>query len=58
MTIYFIFLHHIFISEMEYLSSVGVIDVLILFTDIWPALAALFISHGYSFLQNFIGRRE
>ena len=46
------------ISEMESMSSVGVTDVLILFSDIWPALAALFISHGYSSLQNFIGLRE
>ena len=30
----------------------------ILFTTLWPALAALFISHGISFIQNFIGHQE
>lgn len=24
----------------------------------WVALAALFVSHGWSFLQNFLGKRE
>jgi len=33
-------------------------DVWALFTDLWPALLALFLSHGYSFVTNFIGRQE
>lgn len=28
------------------------------FIKLWPALLALFISHGYSFLHNFLGRKE
>ena len=33
-------------------------DVGLLFIALWPALAALFISHAYSFFANFIGREE
>jgi hypothetical protein len=29
-----------------------------LFTPLWPALLALFVSHGVSFALNFLGRRE
>ena len=29
-----------------------------LFISLWPALAALFISHSYSFFKNFLGRQE
>lgn len=29
-----------------------------LFTPLWPALAALFASHGVSFAANFLGQRE
>ena len=29
-----------------------------LFTPLWPALAALFASHGVSFAVNFLGQRE
>ena len=33
-------------------------DVLQVFLGLWPALAVLFLSHGYSFFANFLGRRE
>lgn len=58
MAIHFMFLHHIFLSDMDSSSSVNVEDVLILLSALWPALAALFISHGISFIQNFIAHKE
>jgi len=33
-------------------------DVAKLFVILWPALAALFASHAYSFFTNFLGRGE
>jgi len=43
---------------LESSTSVNVEDILILLSALWPALAALFISHGVSFIQNFIGHKE
>lgn len=33
-------------------------EVWALFGDLWPALLALFLSHGYSFVTHFLGRQE
>lgn len=60
MAIHFLFLHALFLQD---LSEGGDMDtsvqqVALLFLGLWPALLALFISHGFSFLHNFIGRRE
>ncbi len=58
MAIHFLFLYHIFIQGIDSTSSVKLEEVAIFFTTLWPALAALFISHGISFIQNFIGHQE
>ncbi|MEA1889483.1 MAG: DUF6498-containing protein [Pseudomonadota bacterium] len=42
----------------EYSSSASLSEVVLLFKALWPAWLVFFISHGISFLQNFLGRQE
>ena len=58
MVIHFMFLHHIFITGMESSSSFNIKEVYTLVGGLWPALVALFISHGVSFIQNYLGHGE
>jgi hypothetical protein len=59
MAVHFLFLYGIFIEGMRDGTSGGdLAEVAALFVRLWPALLALFLSHGYSFLVNFVGRRE
>lgn len=60
MAAHFLFLYTLFLrgsgNEPNLDASLPV--VLGLFSDIWPALLAMFVSHGYSFLHNFLGHKE
>lgn len=60
MVVHFLFIYTIFI-EMPHsggTSGGDLAEIALLFTSLWPALAALFISHGFSFFVNFLGRQE
>ena len=59
MAIHFLFLYTLFVKpESGMVSGGDLADVTQLFVALWPALAALFISHAFSFYKNFLGRHE
>ena len=59
MAVHFLFLYTIFVAPQTGMESGNELaDVAQLFITLWPALAALFISHAFSFYTNFLGRHE
>ncbi len=60
MAIHFLFIYTLFIKQPQNgdASSGDLAEVAQLFVVLWPALVALFISHAFSFYQNFLGRQE
>jgi hypothetical protein len=60
MAVHFLFIYSIFVQGAG--ASGGpdaeLSEVAALFTRLWPALLALFASHAYSFVTNFLGRGE
>jgi len=59
MAIHFLFLYTIFVKPQSgMVAGDDLADVAQLFVTLWPALAALFISHAFSFYKNFLGRKE
>ncbi len=60
MAVHFLFIYAFFVKGPENMSAAGgdLSDVARLFVVLWPALAALFASHAYSFFANFLGRGE
>ena len=60
MAVHFLFIYTIFIEGVHAQGSAGgdLAEVALLFSSLWPALAALFLSHAYSFYANFLARRE
>ncbi len=60
MAVHFLFIYTIFVVGFKDgmvttgdLGNVGAVFFLL-----WPAIAALFVSHAFSFFKNFLGRRE
>jgi hypothetical protein len=59
MAVHFLFLYSLFVEGTGSGMHEGDLgQVLQLFRDLWPALLALLVSHGYSFFVNFLGRQE
>ena len=58
MAVHFMFLYMLFVKGPQDNTGGDLAEVGLLFVSLWPGLAALFISHAYSFFANFIGRSE
>ena len=39
-------------------TSIPIENVTTLFITLWPAILALVLSHGFSFMDNFLGKKE
>jgi hypothetical protein len=59
MAIHFMFVYYLFVRGTEKGPEPDVSAALItLFSPLWSAILAIFVSHGVSFFNNFLGRRE
>lgn len=60
MAVHFLFIYLLFVEGDSSGGSFGgdLPEVGRMFIVLWPALAALFISHAWSYVQNFLGRKE
>lgn len=58
MAIHFLFIYSLFIKGPQDTGGADLAEVMQMFSSLLPALAILFISHAFSFFNNFMGRRE
>jgi hypothetical protein len=60
MAMHFLIIYEMFVRGINARGpGPGAVEALsLLFTPLWPALLALFVSHGISFVLNFLARRE
>lgn len=58
MAAHLLFIYTFFVKGVEAKGDIALTEVLGRFSDLWMALLVLVVSHGISFLINFMGRRE
>jgi len=60
MAIHFLFIYELFVRGVHHAGPEprALEAISAIFVPLWPALLALFVSHGVSFATNFLGRRE
>jgi putative flippase GtrA len=55
---HFLIIYDLFVKGQHDFANDDLATVANLFVSLWPALMALLISHGISFVMNFIGNKE
>jgi hypothetical protein len=58
MAMHFLIIYDLFVKGQHDFANDDLATVANLFVSLWPALMALLISHGISFVMNFIGNKE
>jgi hypothetical protein len=58
MAAHLLFVYTFFVHGVQAQGDIALSEVASYFIALWPALLALAVSHGISFLINFIGKRE
>lgn len=58
MAMHFLIIYDLFVKGQHDFANDDLATVANLFVSLWPALMALFISHGISFVTNFIVNKE
>jgi len=56
MAVHLMFVFSLFIEEQGATASLQ--EVALIFSNLWVAILVLFISHGFSFVENFLRKRE
>jgi hypothetical protein len=56
MAVHLMFIFSLFIDSSG--QSVSLAEMAEIFRNLWPAIVALVISHGFSFIENFLGQQE
>lgn len=56
MAVHLMFVFSLFLEEPG--QSASLTEVGAVFRNLWPAIVALVISHGFSYVDNFLGRQE
>ena len=58
MSVHLMFVFALFFEDADTRGIMTLAQAADLFLHMWPAILALVVSHGFSFVENFLGRKE